>query len=371
MTERNSSLDALRAAAVIMVVVHHAQMVMPLPQSWSNVLRMGERGVDLFFVLSGYLVGGIALREFKARGGIDLLRFWRQRWFRTLPAYYVTLALYAAKELVPHRSAGLDPIVAYLAFVQVYAIGPLNDFAHSWSLCVEEHFYLALPLFLAACARSQVLQGPRVLPLLASIGLGLLVVREFWYPNAYQHLSHWRTDGLLLGVLLAGAETWFGARAWLAARIPLLRALAALATVAWVARELFHGPGWQTIAALTSLAWVSLGVTRDRWLDVLGRRPVVAWTSRISYSLYLLHPLVGGGLDFLWYSRTEREPATSALYALVMIGLSFTAAHVFYHVIEAPALRLRDRFAGRSPQRAVSTGTAGRSGASGSDASSS
>jgi peptidoglycan/LPS O-acetylase OafA/YrhL len=370
MTERNSSLDALRAAAVIMVVVHHAQMVMPLPQSWSSALRMGERGVDLFFVLSGYLVGGIALREFKARGGIDLLRFWRQRWFRTLPAYYVTLALYAAKELVPHRSAGLDPVVAYLGFVQVYVIGPLNDFAHSWSLCVEEHFYLALPLFLALCARSPMLRGPKVLALLAVVGLSLLLVREFVYPNPYQHLSHWRTDGLLLGVLLAGAETWFGARAWLTARIAWLRLLAVLATAAWVGRETFHGPGWQTVAALASLAWVALGVTRDGWLDALGRRPIVAWTSRISYSLYLLHPLVGGGLDFLWYSRTDRDPVLSSLYALSMMGLSFAAAHASYHLVEAPALRLRDRLAMR-PQRTVRTETAGSSGASGSDASSS
>ena len=97
---RNHSLDALRALAVAMVFAAHAIPLTAESPIWiERVATFGQRGVDLFFVLSGYLIGSIVLREFYGNGRISIFQFWRNRWYRTMPAYYVTLALYLLKEL--------------------------------------------------------------------------------------------------------------------------------------------------------------------------------------------------------------------------------------------------------------------------------
>src|SRR4051812_7704774 len=96
---RNPGLDTLRAVAIAAVVVTHLfpPSFTALGPKQRAVLDLGVRGVDLFFALSGYLVGGIAIREIQRLGTLRLPAFWARRWLRTLPAYYVVLALYALK----------------------------------------------------------------------------------------------------------------------------------------------------------------------------------------------------------------------------------------------------------------------------------
>lgn len=174
------------------------------PPLLNQFIQMGTRGVDLFFVLSGYLVGTIAFREFNQFSNISLLNFWRRRWFRTLPAYYVTLGFYVIKSLLPHSTGELENPLSYLIFLQTY-LSLLSHFVHSWSLCVEEHFYLFLPLFLnllGICFRNI---EKHIAWILIALFFGMIILQFMLSEAGSQdpRNSIWRTDAITMGVLIA------------------------------------------------------------------------------------------------------------------------------------------------------------------------
>ncbi len=142
MKSRNIYLDVLRACAIIFVLVHHVAQSWPgLDPAWLKYTRFGAQGVDLFFVLSGWLIGGLFWRELNDNGKVDFLRFWKRRWMRTIPPYLagLTLAWLAVKI---YRDEPFD--FGYFLFIQnYYTVMPF--FLVSWSLCIEEHFYLLAP----------------------------------------------------------------------------------------------------------------------------------------------------------------------------------------------------------------------------------
>ena len=136
MTKRDTRLDVLRGVAVVMVLVHHS------PTRLGGWVQAGWSGVDLFFVLSGFLVSGLLFKEYLAAGRIRPWRFYLRRGFKIYPNLYVMLAVAAVLQ-----AALGPPLVPRLVlhdalFVQNY-LGPW--WGHTWSLAVEEHFYLLLP----------------------------------------------------------------------------------------------------------------------------------------------------------------------------------------------------------------------------------
>ena len=144
-------LDHLRAFAIIIVFVFHYGRLFPHPE-WTNAIsRFGWTGVDLFFVLSGYL---IAAQLFKKIGGnekITFKEFFIKRFFRIIPAYLFVAMLYFSFPSFREREA-LAPLWKYLTFTQNIGldIHRQGTFSHAWSLCIEEQFYLFLPLILIA-----------------------------------------------------------------------------------------------------------------------------------------------------------------------------------------------------------------------------
>src|SRR5437899_7959787 len=140
--ERQPGLDLLRALAIIVVVIYHAALFgFKLP---GRVDRFGWIGVDLFFVLSGYLIGGQLLAPLARNRPIDLRRFFARRAFRIIPAYFVILAIYF---LLPswREYAEMSPLWKFLASVQNIGLHGGTAFSHAWSLAVEDQFYLLLP----------------------------------------------------------------------------------------------------------------------------------------------------------------------------------------------------------------------------------
>src|ERR1700730_4300428 len=133
---RNKRLDVLRCIAVLLVMFNHGGI-------WPAAAQHGWIGVDLFFVLSGFLISGLLFSEYKARSSISFKRFFVRRGMKIYPAFYLFLFLTAVVYyLVFHR---LSPPTHYLAevfFVQNYWPGVWD---HTWSLGVEEHFYILLP----------------------------------------------------------------------------------------------------------------------------------------------------------------------------------------------------------------------------------
>src|SRR5256714_10016535 len=144
--ERQPGLDLLRALAVIVVVIYHAALFgFKLP---GRVDRFGWIGVDLFFVLSGYLIGGQLLASLARGNQINLGRFFARRVLRIMPAYFVVLTFYFLLPSWREYPEMSQPLWKFLLSVQNIALHGGTAFSHAWSLAVEDQFYLVLPLLL-------------------------------------------------------------------------------------------------------------------------------------------------------------------------------------------------------------------------------
>ena len=349
-------VQGLRAVAVGLVVADHAGI------GW---LAGGFVGVDVFFVLSGYLITQLLVRELRASDRVSVSAFYARRARRILPAAGVVLAavaVYSAYELLVTRAAeiGVDVLwaAAFLANVHFasvetdyFAAGtPASPVQHFWSLAVEEQFYLVWPALLAVVAwsvRRRARDGSAA---------GRVIVHATWLVAAVWLLSlAWSVHDTATSPAAAYFST--PARAWelatgalLALGAPTVRRLPAmarpllsaiglsaicLAAVAFDPKTPF--PGWAALLpVLGTAAVLAAGVERD---DVgvsrlLGWRPVT-WVGDVSYSLYLWHwPVL-----LLGRHSVADWPAWSGSLALVAVSVALAA--VSYHVVETPFRRRR------------------------------
>ena len=143
---RAPGLDLLRAAAIVWVMYYHAQIMDLVPDS-DQVARFGWMGVDLFFALSGYLIGSQLFRPLAQGRTIDAGRFYARRALRTLPAYIAVVAVYFTVPAFRERPT-IQPLWQFLTFTENLFIDFYGGkaFSHVWSLCVEEQFYLVVPV---------------------------------------------------------------------------------------------------------------------------------------------------------------------------------------------------------------------------------
>ena len=335
--QRNFGLDLARALAITMVFLSHGVTAL-------DTLGVG---VDLFFVLSGFLIGRIYLRSQAdavrsppaPRGSFTLWGFWSARWFRTLPPYLAALALYALADLHFHN----NPIRwYYLVFLQNYA--GMTGFGPSWSLCVEEHFYLALPLLGLLALR---LVGRRhlfwLLPLLALVPELLrnaVTLAPGWYWRTHLH-----AEGLILGVWLACLFVDRKAL-WQAMRAPALAlSILPVALLAYQFRHPVQPPAFQhssfLLYALGYTGWVRL-LYDLRWdprsLAARLLQRAIQAIALASYSIYLVHTLLFTDIrvELAGWSR-------GPLKSLTIMTLTLACGFLFYYAIERPTILLRDR----------------------------
>ncbi len=213
--ERLHGLDHLRAAAIILVLLFHYKFYYGVPDWLDTLSSFGWSGVDLFFVLSGYLIADKLFHNLDAHGRIDFKGFYLNRFLRIVPAYMAVVALYFYFPVL-REGRGLQPLWKFLTFTQNFSVDMYrNTFSHAWSLCVEEHFYVLLPIllhfiflkkitnkaihFFVAVAVLGVLIRyfiwlVYVEPEVARVGA---VIKHIYYP------SYTRLDGLLVGVAIA------------------------------------------------------------------------------------------------------------------------------------------------------------------------
>lgn len=212
-------LDHLRALAIIMVFVFHYGHIFPHPE-WTNAIsNFGWTGVDLFFVLSGYLIASQLFASLATTGTFSLKEFFIKRFFRILPAYFVVVTLYFLFPPLREREAPA-PLWKYLTFTQNIGLDlrTQGTFSHAWSLCVEEQFYLLFPLLISALIYFKSLtKGAWILTLLFLFGF---IIRGYswhhfiapyadtdlfgitWYKWIY-YVTWCRLDGLLFGISIA------------------------------------------------------------------------------------------------------------------------------------------------------------------------
>jgi peptidoglycan/LPS O-acetylase OafA/YrhL len=330
---RYPGLDLLRALAIVLVVNCHAATAFGSRPEY-RALQLGGKGVDLFFVLSGWLLGRQLMRELRDTNTIDLRRFWYRRWLRTLPAYYAVLAFTFAWQLA---RGNYDLRWSYLFFGQTY-LTDLPYFGVSWSLCVEEHFYLAvapvLLLFWRVRAALVLLPLLLVLPFVCR-SAGWLV-----HPDGGGIETHARYDPCAVGVLLAAIDV---ARPRLWAVLRSLAPFLALAGLVAAGRDVACrlNPQWGlgdqgiTAWALIFGSWVLLAAARPGW--AVGRLPGVRYVAERSYAVYLLHPEA-----FALLKKLDGLPFVAFL-ALTW-AVSLLLAEVLYRLVERPGMRLRERF---------------------------
>ena len=334
MQSRNLSLDLLRSIAILMVFTGHTVLSYGAPEILSP-LQFGGTGVDLFFVLSGWLIGYQLFNELQRHGNIEVKRFWIRRWMRTLPAYYAVLLFTIAQQLISKDNFEIP--YNYFIFTQNYD-HPLSIFAVSWSLCVEEQFYLTIaPLivFLAKISRQK-----RTIVLIILLALPSLF-REL---NLYTSLdeTHVRWDCCLMGILLANIKFSYPTF-WLKllnvgpklAFVSLLMYLS-FYYLRWFPQEFISDPSTLLLAFIFG-SWVL-------WANVkkisLGNNinKAIYYISTRSYAIYLLHP------DALAITRKLFSEQHFSLYILSAFIISCLAAEVLYRIIELPFMEMRSKF---------------------------
>ncbi|HWE85709.1 MAG TPA: acyltransferase [Terracidiphilus sp.] len=368
-TSRVHGLDTLRSVAILSVIVFHVWGYggdNKLPGWFEPVAQFGWMGVDLFFVLSGYLIGAQLLRPYLRGGTPSLWGFYRNRMYRILPAYLAVLALY---EFVPKWAefSGLAPVWAFLTFTLNFAVGPYDAhaFSHAWSLCVEEHFYLLLPLiFLAMMKKPSARKAAIAFAcfVLAGIAIRSFILLHWLRPQAatgewpnYLNLIYYATychfDGLLVGVALAVVKS-FRPSWWAAfAQRGHLQALAGIALIA-VCVPLFKdrfvsATGITAVGDVIGFPVLSLGLgllvaSAMSVNGVLSRMrvPGAKLVATLAYTLYLTQKEMIH-LVSAWFPMAEHWGGWRWL--LVYGVCCMVVAGLLHLSIERPFLKLRDR----------------------------
>jgi peptidoglycan/LPS O-acetylase OafA/YrhL len=364
-------IERLRGAAVLMVVVHHLARVAPWPGlAWLR--DAGWTGVDLFFVVSGFVVTGSLLRALPAvasprvrerivAAGPVLKAFYARRVWRILPLAWAWGGL--AVLLAGWRGGAfgevpgvLRELLAVVTFhYNYFAIGVRGErLAWFWSLAVEEHFYFLLPLALVLVASAR----GRLVAALAGLLVVVLVLRPLVVPDAllpaweaFRYPSHLRFDGLLVGVLLALLRArGLGAR-WSWRPSPILSGVLSLALVVGVAGfplvvpfGAMLGVGSTLVALVAAVLVFLAGLDRGLVLDISGLTAPLEWLGSRSYALYLVHPLA---LRLVLEAGALTPASVVAFVAVTLVWVE--ASHRW---IERPGIAFGARLRGVRPSAA-------------------
>jgi peptidoglycan/LPS O-acetylase OafA/YrhL len=363
-----AALDFLRSCAILMVAAFHFTRDAYLPfggienaVSRLPFVRYGWAGVDLFFVLSGYLIGRQLWREMDRTGTVRVTRFVLRRGFRIWPLYFAVFAF----GVVAVGRSGSPPLNwwANLTFLSNY-FPHLDMVPGSWSLCVEEQFYILVPLLLllGAAAGLPVRHFRWVLLVLLTLLPAVRAATCLWYTNhgvllegvilinALVKPIHTHSDGLVVGLLLAHLDVLGGDRF----------------------KRGFLGTGWVVLIGLgmglatyNSPVFVFFGCAlffgACAWFLIARRRPelrvldsrVFYILSRLSFGMYLNHFYIHHSVarfTLRYVPGTESAPAAHLMVSIALfVACSAGIAAVTFCLIEWPFLRLRERLYGGHP----------------------
>lgn len=391
--KRVFGLDVMRALAILMVVDAHATIALGKYYQGTFWHMLLPDGVELFFVLSGFLIGGILIRSYEKEGDFNrslLLNFWTRRWFRTLPNYYLVLIGLILFALLRAWRSGLSPalpdagtLATYFLFVQNFARFIPDFFTETWSLSIEEWSYLTLPLVLWGMHRLLSARWSSQQIVLTTILSIIILTNLYRFVTAvqiplsegelgYRGIVVMRLDAISYGVLAAYARHYFPAK-WTNAGLRrrlfvtglILTALVSLSASIIVLniyyklgvlpaytfyKRTFYYPfiglsmmllmpymeGWRTPTGL----WARFGIGR-----------AITHISLISYSMYLLN------LTPIMANVIERVPTTSLTVGWLKVGvfwiLVLVLSTLLFKFFEKPVTALRERVSHKEPTRLI------------------
>jgi peptidoglycan/LPS O-acetylase OafA/YrhL len=342
---RRPCLDGVRGLAILLVLACH---VPSLP------LQGGFIGVDLFFVLSGFLITTLLLEEWGATGDISLRAFYARRALRLLPALVAMLAVVVLiselREPPPAAAAMRRSALMTLLYSANWFLAmreyPRLELSATWSLSVEEQFYVAWPLLLLAllrlgCSR-RAMVGVTAALLLGSAAARVVLLERGATPERLFFGTDTHADGLLAGALTGMLFTW-GA----APKTPgAIRALDLGAVAALTLMAVLVAFGWQSDAPMVRFGYPALNLGAAVLIASLLSSPALrrpfefgplVWVGRLSYGVYLWH------IGVIWALGRLNLPLGQAFWPAALAGTLAVSALSFY-VLERPALRLKRRF---------------------------
>jgi peptidoglycan/LPS O-acetylase OafA/YrhL len=368
-TQRSSrmfALDILRGLACMLVLIGH----MPIDYKLINpviagcisfVRRQGWLGVDLFFVLSGLLISGLLFKEIQSSGKIDLKRFWLRRGFKIWPCYFIAFGLMVTVGIVHNYHHGhwmkvyeaADNIPPNVFFFQNYMETDVQ-WPHSWSIAVEEHFYLALPLVLVgllAIGRLRWLPGAVALGCAAVLALRLGEAGSTGDWTDIKYPTHLRADALLFGVLLGYFVAYFPQRLEKLRRFWPLALAAAGCVFVTVGLYRPHDNAFIYACGFTIifLAFGSLVLTARLFPSFGQQGPKIltaplhflAFVGVYSYTIYLAHGIVFKVSFIRELSTILKHPAWKPCTFVIT---SIIGGILLSHVVERPFLKLREKW---------------------------
>ncbi|GAB2561767.1 acyltransferase family protein [Spirosoma aerophilum] len=391
--KRVFGLDVMRAAAILIVVDSHATIALKEYYDGSFIHYLLPDGVELFFVLSGFLIGGILIRSYEKKETFDrqlLLNFWTRRWFRTLPNYYLVLGGLIALSLLQawwnnlhHNLPPAGTLLTYFFFVQNFTRYIPDFFPETWSLAIEEWSYISLPLILWLMHALFSNKWPRQRIVLATILFIILGTNLYRLISAiqipiskgelgYRGIVIARLDAISYGVLAAYVKNYFPAfwrndtvRRRLGMLGLALTLIAAFTSSIFIIKyyyyvglfpaytfykRTFYFPaigismallmpymdGWRTATGL----WGKFGLAR-----------AITHISLISYSMYLLNltPIMG--------ILIEKIPTTSLAVGWYKVGLFWVLvlglSTLLFKFFEKPVTQLRERLSAKEPTQLI------------------
>lgn len=358
---RLPGLALLRAIAVLWIMLYHLTSYGPDLPGW---IEFGYMGVDLFFVLSGFLIGEQLIRPYAHGAEPAWRQFYLRRALRVLPAYLAVVTLYFTVPAV-RESPDIQPLWQFLTFTQNFFADyhHARALSHAWSLCIEEHFYLVLPAILWLVAKKPSVR--RIALVAAALLIGGMLVRHWlwqhqvapflsirdgegnFFERYIEHIynpTYARLDGLLAGVMLALVKVFRPAWwSWAMDRKPWFLAGGAIGIGASM---MLPSPAYISavfgfpLLSASMAAIVISSASAAHWSGTV-RIPGVAPIAAMAFSLYLTHKSVYHLVSTNFGAALEES---NLLSLCVYLGAALAAGSVLYVTVERPGLRLRERF---------------------------
>ncbi len=361
-THRFHGLDHLRALAIMLVFLFHYQVPIYGRPDWLvQSAKFGWTGVDLFFVLSGFLIASQLFIQIKEEQRLLVKDFFIKRIFRILPAYIVVLAIYVLWPFF-HEREGLPATWRFLTFTQNFGLNIkiFGTFSHAWSLCVEEHFYLILPFMLLLLLyggwfkRAGWIIG-------ALFVLGFLmrhtVYQQLYLPEMdkepswhlwYQYIyypTYNRLDGLLAGVSIAGIYHFYPAlfiRITRYGNLLLLLSLLVLCGAYFVCEDQHSYVSSVFGFPLVGLGYglMVLGAISKNSLLFNSKSRITTFLAAMSYAVYLSHKGIIHITQELLQAFIEKDSNSMLVICLIS---SIATAFALNFLVEKPFMKLRKK----------------------------
>ncbi|EQB93147.1 acyltransferase family protein [Elizabethkingia anophelis] len=365
-SERLNGLDHLRALAIILVLMYHYR-AFSHPDWIDTIGRFGWIGVDLFFVLSGFLISGQLFNNIKFFHNIHLKSFYIKRFFRIIPPYAFTLLLYFGIPFFREREA-LSPLWKFITFTQNYELDVINKgtFSHAWSLCIEEQFYLVLPFSLLLLIKTKTLPWIKWLVpflIITSIFCRFIAWNEYiiphinsnqfwleWYMKIY-YPTYTRLDSLAIGVLISyffqnssvfrnfihlnGNRLFFGGVILLCLSLWLCNDQTSVQASIFGFTAVAISFGIIVLSAVSESSFLSCSYS---WITYQ--------LASLSYAIYLSHK---GVIHIIQQLLKDSQISASGIFMLLIcLAVSILTGLFYRYTIEKPSSRIKNKILNKS-----------------------